>query len=365
MSTPPIQKAERLERLARARGVNYLPSWARSPVEHWGPLLRPEILRRELGWVRALGLDHVRVWSSAPAWETGGETYVDGIGLLLDTAHDLELGVVVQLFDSCGTEPGGAGEQLTIEEVLARAEGDPRLELVLALGSEEGRDFTGQPAIETVVWRGDPMVVLWEAWEPSPGYDRLGPPYWPVWDAYAQAVLSRIADHPALLLVEVMNEPFLTQAGREVDRRPIVDFYRHATATVSAAAPSVPLAFGAQEPEDVVIHEADIGRALDVVGFHTYGGGAELRTKLDAAREVAAGRPLYVSEWGWFPGGPDEAQRAGLAERLPVLLEAEVGWAAFHLVAGYGPFALSSLLYPSGVMRPAATYLRDRLRVGA
>lgn len=359
------ERGRRAERLRGRRGVNYLPSWARGPHEHWTSALRRDVLEREVGLAAALGFDHLRVWVNAPAWEREPLVVPGSLRLLADTCERNGLGLVVQLFDSCGIEPDEPvlDPAIRLGDVPRLAPDDPRTAILT--GWDGGRrDVFGKPGLVPVAWRGDPIVGIWEGWVPSPGYRLLGPEHWARWDAYARSVLATVADHPALLLVELMNEPWMSQIGTNPDRAPIVAFYRHVHEVVRSAAPDVPLAIGAERAAHVTDHEADIGERLDVVSFHSYDGGDALRAELDAARAVADGRPLYLSEWGWFPGGTDDEQRAGYDDRLAILGgddASDVAWATFHLVAGYGPFGLTALCYPSGIMRPAALLLHDHL----
>ena len=71
----------------------------------------------------------------------------------------------------------------------------------------------------TVPFRGDPLVAVWEGFVPNPGYDFLGSEHWARWNEYAAAVVRTVAEQPALLLLELMNEPFVTHIGQDVDRR--------------------------------------------------------------------------------------------------------------------------------------------------
>lgn len=206
------------------------------------------------------------------------------------------------------------------------------------------------------------MVALWEGWVPGPGSSRLGREEWVLWDRYVGQIVDRVQGHDALLLVEVMNEPYMTQTLRQPDLSVVRDFLVHVHGMVMEAAPSVPLAVGAATVDELVEFEDVLGAPCDVVSFHSYATGHELEEEIARAHVVADGRPVYLSEWGYFPGGSDAHHHLGYAQRLPIVASAAVSWAAFHLVAGYGPFGLSALLYPSGIMRPGARLLHQHLR---
>ena len=359
LGAAPVSKQERLARIRGGRGVDWFPSWARTPVDYWGSAMPQETAARELRLVAGLGLDHVRIWLSAAGYEQDPACYLGNLRFLLDTAAELHLGVVVELFDSCGCEPGDA-TTVRIEQVPALSLGAPGLRVLEAMAGDRRRDIFDSPALVEVPWTGDPIVALWEGFVPNPGYAHLSPEHWWRWDTYAEAVITCIRDHPATLMLEVMNEPFITQLGVPVDLEPIVAFYRHVTELARELAPELPLAIGAEQP-NIAAHNDNVPD-LDVVSFHSLAGLDALHEAIKVATAVAAGRPIYLSEWGYFPGGSDGDQLAEIERLLPVVQAADMGWAITHLIAGYGPFANTALLYPSGVMRPAAVHLREQLR---
>ena len=350
----------RLERIRAFRGCDWFPSWARSPVDYWTAAMPRATAARELGFVRGLGLDHVRVWLSAWGYEQDPALYLENLSFLLDEAQARGLGVVFELFDSCGCEvpaDGDLGAEVTIGEIPALAGDDARTAFLSNLGSG-GRDILGKPGLVPVHWRGDPIVAVWEGFVPNPGYAWLGDEHWPRWDAYATTVVEHVRDHPALVMLEVMNEPFVSQIGLDIDRRPISRFYTHIYELIRPMTPNVPLSIGAANPEWFAEHEANIGASFDVVSVHSLAGPDALELTIKAASEIAGGRVVYLSEWGYFPGGTDEEQLEEYERLLPILERSGVAWAVSHLIAGYGPFANTAMLYPSGVMRPAAQHLR-------
>lgn len=321
-----------------------------------------EAVRRELGFVSALGLDHVRIWLSAAGFEQDPAAYLSNLRQVLDYCAALRLGVVLILFDSCGIEEGSTNATwVRIEDIPRLAAGDARLQFVEHIGADR-RDIFGKPGLVEVPWRGDPMAAVWEGFVPNPGYDLLGRVHWNRWDRYATAVLDVAGRHEATVLVEIMNEPFVSQLGRDIDRQPIIDFYRHIYELARSLAPDTPLSIGAATVPWFREHEANIGDTLDVVSFHCFADACGLQSTIGAALEVAKGRPVYLSEWGHFPGGDDSEQLSAYEELMPVVLDAGIGWALSHLISGYGAFANAALLLPSGVMRPAGQFVRDRLR---
>ena len=119
--------------MREARGVDWFPSWARSPVDYWTAAMPAETAERELSFVAGLGLDHVRIWLSAWGYEQDPARYLRNLSFVLDAAHARRLGVVMELFDSCGIEPTtGEAVETRIEEIPMRAADDPRLAITAA-----------------------------------------------------------------------------------------------------------------------------------------------------------------------------------------------------------------------------------------
>lgn len=352
-----VLREQRLQRIRQAHGVDWFPSWARTPVDYWNASMPRDAAARELRLVSGLGLDHVRIWLSAWGYEQDPARYVDNLRFVLDTAQELGLGVVLELFDSCGCEPGDA-EVVRVGDVPRLAAGMEPLAFMQAFEGRGG-DVFGAPALVEVPWQGTALAAVWEGFVPNPGYAFLGPEHWDRWESYAAAVVELVRDHPAMLLLEVMNEPFITHIGEQVDLAPVVAFYQHMADFVRPLAPELPLAIGAEQ-SGIVAHDSN-APGLDVISFHSLSGADQLREAIETATKVAGDRPVYLSEWGFFPGGTDEQQLAELRTLLPIMLESGIGWAITHLIAGYGPFGNTALIYPSGVMRPGASYLRGEL----
>ena len=158
------------------------------------------------------------------------------------------------------------------------------------MGGRE-HDIFEKPAMVEVPWHGDPIVAVWEGFVPNPGDDHLGREHWPRWDAYASSVLTAVRDHPALVLLGLMNEPYITHIGTEVDRTPITEFLTHVHGLAHDQAPDVPLSIGEATVAWVAEHEANIGEQLDVVSFHSLGDAVQMRADIEAAKDLAGSRP--------------------------------------------------------------------------
>jgi hypothetical protein len=359
-----MSKAERLERLRGLRGTCYWPSWSRTPVDNWTAEARSDTLRRELSVVAGLGLNGVRLWTNVHGYEQDPSIDKANLVLALDLCAELDLMVDLVLFDSCGIDPElGSAEELPLEQAMERLGSNAFMDQFAVRA--ETVDIYEASALVQVPLRGGAIVAVWEGWVPSPGYYRLGEDELPRWEAFARDVVAAVRDHPALVLLEVMNEPFITHLGLDpVDLAPIRAFYTGMHRLIRELAPDVPLTIGAENLERFRDYESDLDEPLDVVSFHplTYDPVA-FKGLLSEASEYAAqsGRPALASEWGAFPGSHDEGQLAAYTGLVPVLLESDVAWCQSHLIAGYGPFALTAIVYANGTLRPAAEYLRREL----
>ena len=352
-------RADRVERLSAVRGANYLPSWSRSAYDAWGIRMEREQLARELGYATSLGFDAIRVWLALD--EHGDvQAFVSQIGVLLDAAYACGLTVVLVLFDSCGCKYESDAKQIRVETLPALASPDPRWRQLTEWAGD--RDLVGPHELIQTPWVGDPMAVIWNTWRPMPAYGLLlDPAGRRDRREYVEAILTTAAGHPALLAAELVNEPFLSPAAQGLDVAPVVQLYQDCYELAREVAPSVPLGIGAADATDAVIHDGNLDGELDFVSTHCYGDADELRAEVTVARNLAGGRPVVLSEWGCFPGLADEQHEQVYRHRAVALRELDVAWFAFHLVAGYGPFALSALIYPNGTMRPAARFLREHL----
>lgn len=354
-------KARRLERVRRLRGICYWPTWSRTPVDNWTVAATVGGIARELGFAAGMGFNGVRLWTNVYGWEAGPASYERHLHAALDSCADLGLGVDLVLFDSCGIDPElGHAHEVPLEALVAQL---PPGELMRSFEQRgPGVDIYEAGALVRVPSSGEEVVAIWEGWTPSPGYYHLGADERPRWHRFAKSLLSALGDHEALVLVEVMNEPFVTHLGRpQVDRAPIRDFYRDIHRLVLDHAPDVPVTIGAESLERFQEYEADLDAPLDVVSFHPLTYDAErFKALLQAGCSYAdlTGRPALASEWGTFPGAHDAAQLESFEALLPIALASGAAWFQSHLIAGYGPFALTALLYPNGTQRPAAEYVR-------
>jgi hypothetical protein len=167
------------------------------------------------------------------------------------------------------------------------------------------------------------------------------------WEAFVERVARRYAGRVAAY--EIWNEPDLADAGRgvgwnrDLDEPPLyADYLRAAALRIRAHAPGTlvvapALSGGAnrrtrkllRQLESAVYPEGPASSFIDVVSIHQNAGGeataAEAARRLHAAKlaplarhnPANAGKPIWVTEFGWSTG---EVSAAGQEERIAGLL---------------------------------------------
>ena len=357
---PAATKSDRLNRVRAMRGVCYVPSYARSPEEFFGGYCRRDVLDRELAFIPGLGLNSTRLWLSIHGYEQGPDTYVDNLGYFLDQCHELGIDVHLNLFDSVGVDPEDAAHpQIPKEQLFG---GD-----ALAMQGELGSRTGPATALVPVPDCGVPLTLFTESWMAGPGYRHVGAQNWPRCETFVRAMTDAFRDHPALVILEVMNEPEICLFGRdqEIDFSPVQAFYTAMHKTLVDAAPNLPTTIGSTRLENFKEADSDTGMALDIITFHSFNDADTLRAAFEEAAEYSAatgGRPITCSEWGTYPGETDEAQLELYKQLLPIALESGAAWQIAHLLTAYCNGSMAALLYPNGTMRPAAVYLRETMR---
>lgn len=341
------------------RGMCYVPTWARTASEILSSLCRHDVMRRELGFIRALNLNSVRLWLSIHGYAAEPDIYLSNLRFFLDTCEELGLAVHLNLFDSVGIDPEDA-----LAPVVAKEDtfGGRAGEIQARLGFPNA-DAT---ALVPIPDCGREVVLATEWWIASPGYRHLGVEEWPRCAAFVRAIVGAVGQHPALVLLEVMNEPELASFGsQQVNFEPVARFYRAMYDELRAASNDLPTTIGSTRLANFRQADADTGMGLDVISFHSFNSADGLREAFREAREYAAQtghRPVICSEWGTWPGVTDERQLALYQAMLPVALDSGAAWEIAHLIAAPCNGANSTLLYASGTMRPAAMYLREKMR---
>lgn len=282
-----------------------MPSTASTSVAAW---LRfdPDLIDRELGYARRLGLNAVRVFLQIVAYEQDPGAFLANLDRFVETADRHGLRTLFVLFDSCfGLEPS------------------------VALADSK-------------------------MWVNNPGYSRIAAADWGPLETYVRGIVTRFRGDRRLIGWDVMNEPMADAQrvmGAERDR--IWDFCRHFCRFVKGLDPEAPITVGHAAVE-YLPRTADL---VDVLSVHSYATFPEwLQADLDLARHhgAAFGKPVWVTEFG----NPGAGQRYESA--LDVIERNRLGFFFWELMIGKIMFAdQSGLVYPDGTIRePAAV---DRL----
>ena len=184
-------------------------------------------------------------------------------------------------------------------------------------------DGTGLRDLETFLdlARRHGLRVVPTLFDLRPGY---APSFWAADVAYLRRVLPVLAASGVVAFVDLKNEPDLDFAAHGPA---LVEAWLRTMAGVSRdIAPDLPLSVGWADAS-AAPRLADV---LDVLSYHDYAPRADAAARLRAVRDVAGGKPVYVTEIGassftaafGFPGSPD-TQAQDLAARLDALSEAD------------------------------------------
>jgi len=341
----------------RLHAVNFVPSYARTAVESWQDY-DAEVVDRELGFAKSLGLNGVRAWLHERAYAQDPQAFLDLVEDFLTRCDAHDLYVIVVMFDQCGHEyPLGGVDSISWGAKVAcherRPEDAPWME---AFKTRAGSNWPALLALsrDMVVPHPTPPGVLWpQWWYPNPGPSRLGEESWPAMSAYARALVDRFGRHPRVIAWDVLNEPgglpaYQTFAGRMAEY-------------VRSMSPAAPVTIGAASLDGARRYIDEV----DLISFHTYETGERLADRLAEAGELGsqAGKKVIVTEClanfptpDWY-GGTDWGQLAHYRRTLPVLAESGVGWVSWGLVCGNAFESFTGIVYPTGFRRPAANYL--------
>ncbi|MCU0962139.1 MAG: hypothetical protein MUF48_18750 [Pirellulaceae bacterium] len=364
---------------SQLRGVNYFPAMARNAHDMWRHF-DPVTADRELRWAHNLGFTSVRLWLSVPTYQEDAAGFERDLRQCLDLCQKHHLSAMLVLFDSCGVEPRQDATDVPVREAYAGF-------LASARFSHEERQVIAARYGQFAAGRGQDMLVpvgsdtpydilFWQFWAPNPGLRRLLRGDWSDLYPYVDSALTIGKDHPAVIAFDIMNEPgslFDIPQGVKLEdaRKQVTAFVHHFAEYLRARYPQVIRTVGSSDLDGMRAFAAE----QDVLSFHSYALGKDLKNILQEARDFAAGagKPLLLTEclantdnWlkvhGEESRSTDEAQLQHYRETLPILLDSGIGWYSWGFLSGGGFTPFTDILYPNGYRRPAAVYLQEQLR---
>ncbi|MCU0902293.1 MAG: glycoside hydrolase family 5 protein [Tabrizicola sp.] len=165
------------------------------------------------------------------------------------------------------------------------------------------------------------IQVIPTLFDMKPGYR---PALWADDVAYLRRVLPVLAGSPAVVIVDLKNEPDL---DREAQGAGLVDAWMTTmTLMTREIAPDLPLTIGWSS----AMAAPDLAGLLDAVSYHDYAPVAGTAERLADVRQRAEGKPVLVTEIGvssytlalGFPGSPS-AQATLLGDRIHQLAPAD------------------------------------------
>ena len=274
------------------RGANYTPSYAANDVVFWRDF-DPEVVERELGLARRLGLNVIRVFLQYVVFEHDPELFLARFDTFLDLCDANELLAMPVLFDSC---------------------------------------FGMEPSLENSA-----------DWVANPGFRRLAEEYRPGLADYLVGVVGRHSTDERIVLWDLMNEPEQTPEYSEAEGRARIEgFVDWVARRVRELDRVHPRTIGTSGRLKGMRGRAHL---QEVLGLHSYDGEPEfsilLRDALDLGREL--GKPVLLTEFV----RPDRGQDFTVAFRA--LDDVPMGWCFWELVDSRIRFeAGRGLIYTDG-----------------
>jgi hypothetical protein len=363
------------------RGVNYIPSYGRNLYEIWRGY-NHEAFDSELALARNTGYNSVRIWLNYFAWAENPKKFLNDVADAMTLCRKHQLRVLLVLFDSCGIRPRANSRLVRVQDAYNAFINDPNSPQKL----KDRIRFTYKPYAEgpgrdVLVAIGDgtpPEVILWQHWQPSPGYDKMGANWRSKLAQFVTAVTDRLAEDRNILAWDLMNEPEFAaedpfEHGLNDDsvRELVEGFLRHMRQTIKTKHPDALTTVGFAALESCMRYE----QLADVLTYHVYGEPDRIQASVEKANAFAAkaGKPIFITETlanFTFPPydvaelATDQGQLEHYRKVLPALLKANIGWMAWGLVVGRIFDSYTDIFYANGHPRPAALYLREMLRKG-
>ncbi len=360
------------------RGINFIPSYARSSEEIWKNY-NHDTMDRELGFAHGLGFNSVRIFLHYLAYRRDPAKMAASFGDFLRLCARHHLTVLPVLFDSCGIDSRPHSVVMSSRKAYLKFLADPSLSPAAKarLKSVYGQYALGRgQAVPVPVGATTPPdILLWGWWTPSPGFRLLTEKHWPALETYVDAILGRFRHNPQIVAWEVMNEPetlmdlpagiAMTQATDRAHK-----FLLHFSTYINDHYRDAPVTIGSGNFASMQNAEPQV----DVLSLHVYKPAEQTKLEIRQAKDFArrAGKPLLITEclantnqWLTVFGdeglASDEGQLAHYQSILPILMNSHLGWYSWGFIAGHLFGGFTGIIYSNGYRRPAAAYLAEKL----
>ncbi len=234
------------------KGANYIPSYARNSVEIWRDYDK-DIVEKELGYAKRLGLNSVRVFLSHVVYKNDPSKFLENLLHLVRFSNTLGIYTMPVVWDSCFRED------------------EPTIDL------DDNR------------------------WYPNPGVMYLTEEHWDGQKEYAMDIINLLDNEPGLLMWDIHNEPTVTTyieeyTGKELEEhtRIIWTYVKHYCDFFRENSNSF-VTVGTAKPADIDI----IADHCDVLSFHDYShtkGQVDSEFKLAKKLGEKYGKAVFCSE---------------------------------------------------------------------
>ncbi len=323
-------------------GANYVPSYAKNPVDMWGNYQR-EVIDQELGYAEDLGLNSLRVFLHYQVYKKNHQDFLNRLENFLSLCANHKIKLILILFDGC-----------------------------FGFSDEIKKGYV-------------------KGWIANPGHELLGEKYWKDYEKYIKDIVGSHKNDERILLYDIMNEPcrvWIHIHPKNGEPRAVgpeevvlmgeeyVRFVAHFSNLVRSLQSKIPLTVGVVHP----LHNREIYAFEDVLSFHIYPD--NLRIIMECLKWVRGvskyeEKPILITEVGGSLNPPypigieklspenaqiicDEVQLALFKDVLPILTKEKIGFYVFQLmVSKITPN--HGLIHPGGKKRPVASFLKEYL----
>ncbi len=276
-------------------GANFIPSNAINQLEMWqDETFSLDVIRRELGYAKGIGMNLMRVFLHDLLWEADAEGLLSKMDAYLSVSDALGIKTMFVFFDDCWNDQFALGKQ---PEPIPMTHNSGWIK---SPGTRAADDLSQRPRLE----------------------------------GYVKGVLSHFRDDKRIAAWDLYNEPgngpsgdHITKTGlRENASLPLLlDVFRWA----KEISPSQPYTVGVwkykesfDELNRVCLEQSEI------VSFHCYGKKDAMASRIAELKAQAGDRPIICTEY--------MARHAGntFEEILPLLQEQGIGAINWGLVSG-------------------------------